>query len=94
MFRKKHHQDVHNNKIEIHGYYFTTSGYKLDYKKLDQVERKKKNKSRKKYGADDISIIMEFKDDKRKMKFIMNDIKEKGFKISQGTVKKIWANKY
>lgn len=91
---KKHHIAVHNNEIEIRGYYFTTSGFKLNYKKLDQVERKKKNKSRKKYGTDDINIIMEFKDDKRKMKFIMHDLKGKGFKISQATVKKIWANKY
>jgi DNA mismatch repair protein MutS len=90
---KKCHNDVHNDKIIINGYKETSDGVFLDYK-INVDIKKKKVESRKKFDEEKIKIIMEYNEDNINLKYVKNELKKKDIRISTGTLKKIFDNKY
>lgn len=89
---KKCHNDVHNDNIIINGYKETSDGVFLDYK--INVNVKNKVESRKKFDEEKLKMIMEYNEDNVNLKYVKNELKKKDIKISTGTLKKIFDNKY
>ena len=89
---KKHHDEVHNNEINIDGYIDTIKGKKLNYNFVDkeQIEEKK----RKKYNMKDILLIKDISN-KFSNKHLINELKNNyNINISQKTLKLILKDEY
>ena len=93
---KNDHIAVHSGKIIIEGWLESSEGRKLNWKKSDIEEVKKIKKGKLKYNEKDVAEIMRSKDMKgvTSMKNILICLKNKGYKLSSQTLKKIWDNKY
>ena len=81
---KKHHDDVHQNKIRIHGWKETSNGIILDWDRCDNITKKKC-----KYTDTEIEIIKSFSNNtlSQKMK-IMKLKNEHNIEISLSTFRK------
>lgn len=88
---KECHIRVHNKDLVISGWVQTGDGIVLDYNYVEETEIKR----RKKYNDDEVRKILELRDSNYKMKMACIKLeKEHKIKISQGTLSKIWKNKY
>ena len=88
----KCHHDVHHGNLDIKGYADTSDGIELIYSRLDSsiVNEIKK----KKYNADQISIIKDIYCKTNNFNLTKTLLKEKEINISTPTIKKIVNNKY
>jgi len=86
---EKCHDKLHDNKFDIEGHETGIKGKNAVVKKISTKRKTKK------YDDDDVKIIYSYKEDKRKMDVIKNEITGKiGKKISKVTIKKIFNNNY
>lgn len=87
---KKHHEDVHNDKLIIDGYVKTTKGVELNY---NYVEKTKIVNNRKKYSDEQVKDFVEYISDKCDNVLNGNTVneikKEFNIKISKNTLQKM-----
>jgi len=90
------HQSVENGDLEINGYIQTSDGIDIRTKKLNNEEFIKKTIKKKKYGENEIELVLTYKDKTNsnlsKSKKLLE--LEKNMKISTNIIKKIWNNSY
>jgi len=96
---KKHHQEVHQDKLVIQGYVTTSYGIHLDYYFVKSAEEKKEKKLRNlKFTTDQVEIIKSYKkmmDEGKTKKLIAFYLqKNHDINISTNTLKKIFEDKY
>lgn len=93
---KNDHVSVHGGKITIKGWLESSKRRKLDWHKSKIEEIKKIKRGRLKYNEEDVKEIMKSKEMRKvtSMKNILIWLKEKGYKLSSQTLKKIWDEKY
>jgi DNA mismatch repair protein MutS len=93
---KSDHMAVHGGKLLIDGWVESSEGRKLDWRECEVEEMKKIKRGRLKYSEEDVAEIMKSKDMKgiTSMKNILVWLKDKGYKLSSQTLKKIWDEKY
>jgi len=92
---KKHHDAVHNHKLEIKGYIMTSRGPILKFRSLDLDEAFDKKKQHLKFSEEEVAIIKSMKDTKlslRAMAFTLAD-KHK-IRVSTTTLRKILLDIY
>ena len=92
------HQGAENGDLEIVGYIQTTDGIEVNHKKLVKNELEKKKGAKKKYGAEQIKLVLKYKPDEgqkgnytrtRQLLELNDDLK-----ISTSIIKKIWNGRY
>ena len=92
---KKHHEDVHNDKLIIDGYIQTTNGVELNY---NYVEKSKIVNSRKKYSDEQVKDFLNYISDKCDNVLNGNTVneikKEFNIKISKNTLQKMIDSNY
>ena len=90
------HQSVENGDLEITGYYQTTLGREVKFKKISDDEASIKKKKKKKYNDDQIKVIFSYKTPDFKNISLTKKLLEKNNSISVSTtiIKKIWNNTY
>ena len=87
------HQAVHKGEIVIDGYIDGSEGRRLVWNKVSvEMERKR----RLKYGEEEVAEFMKMKPmiETTTMKNILLSLKTRGYKVSAGTLKKIWNGEY
>ena len=92
------HQGAENGDLEIVGYVQTSDGIEVNHKKLVKNELEKKKGAKKKYGQEQIKLVLKYKpDDGQKGNYTrtrqlleLND----DLKISTSIIKKIWNGRY
>lgn len=91
---KNDHMAVHGGKLLIDGWVESSEGRKLDWRECEMEEVIKRG--RLKYSKEDVAEIMKSKEMKgvTSMKNILIWLKERGYKLSSQTLKKIWDEKY
>lgn len=88
---KKHHDQLHNDDLNIIGYKDTIKGKILDYNLDDKIEEKRK----KKYGEKDIQLIKDLNKNFANVKHLIMELKNNhNINITHGTIKKILENVY
>lgn len=92
---KKHHDEVHNGKLEIMGYQDTLNGPILEYNILQETS---KINNRKKYNEEQINIIKnmasQLKEHKQFMKILILELNKININISSKTINKILSDEY
>lgn len=92
---KNHHDDAHNDKLDIYGYIQTSNGILLDYKYNNKCEI---INSRKKYSQEQIDSYLKFISDKCDNILNGNTVneikKEFNIKISKNTLQKMIDKNY
>ena len=91
---QEHHEQVHNDKLKIYGYFETENGKELKY---DYINIKKNIK--KKFNNNDIQIIKELwvklKDNQNNIKVMIHELKKNNnISISKAILQKIINNEY
>lgn len=92
---KKHHQEVHQDKLIINGWKMTSDGKKLDYKFVDEKITKNVRNQKLKFKPDDIKIVKELKDAGLSQKMILFKLKKNhNIDMSISTLRKIQKGDY
>lgn len=92
---KKHHLDVHQDKLIINGYLDTSDGPILDHRYVTNEELDELKKSKLKFNEDQVNIIKTYIEKYEKPIKIIDKLKsEKNIEISKNTLKKITNNEY
>ena len=85
---KKHHEHVHQDKIQIHGWKETSQGIQLDWENVTPQPKAKKCK----YNTSQLEIIKGFQSSALPKKVVVMKLKdEHGIQISVGTLGKYWS---
>ena len=92
---KKHHIDVHQDRLELNGYAQTSLGITLRFRFLSAEETKKKRIRSLKFSEEDVNTVKQYKGEGMTLALVAYYLKKNhGLLMSKGTIRKIFNGDY